>query len=367
MSVRCLRISVLSSRYLSAVRFPGRIPSGFGGYLLMGLGYLSAVWLTGRTAARYHRVTALPSGYLLVVRLPRRTTARSRPPSVCRHPPAACHVGRQSNVATVADDRCMETHHRIAVLCALPQEAELIVEALQGAERSRRYGTDLVTGQLGDVPVVVCVGGMGKVAAGAAAQMLICEYHPEALIFSGIAGSLNPLLEIGDIVIGRSLVYLETNNDIIAECDPFLHTYASDDHLSALVCRVLDEQGYRRVPSLAEMSAADDTDATATVSDGTGRYMLGTIATSDQFNTDPEVLDRTRRVWHGDCEEMEGAAAAHVCAKNRVPFLAVRAMSNRCGEAYEDLNRHQSDMTLAARNAGAAVLAVLRAAQIHHE
>lgn len=249
----------------------------------------------------------------------------------------------------------METHHRIAVLCALPQEAEPIVEALHGIEHRRRYGTDLVTGQLGEVSVVVCVGGMGKVAAGAAAQMLICEYHPDALIFSGIAGSLNPLLEIGDIVVGGSLVYLETNNDIIAECDPFLHTYASDDRLSALACQVLDEQGYRRVPSLAQMgeTAADN---------GAGRrYVLGTIATSDRFNTDPDVLDHTRRVWHGDCEEMEGAAAAHVCAKNRVPFLAVRAMSNRCGEAYEDLNRHQSDMTLAAQNAGAAVLAVLAA------
>lgn len=263
----------------------------------------------------------------------------------------------------------METHHRIAVLCALPLEAEPVVDALQGAERSRRYGTDLVTGQLGDVPVVVCVGGMGKVAAGAAAQMLICEYHPETLIFSGIAGSLNPLLEIGDIVIGRSLVYLETNNDIIAECDPFLHTYASDDHLSALACQVLDEQGYRRVPSLAEMSAsdaADDTDAAATVADDSSRYVLGTIATSDQFNTDPEVLDHTRRVWHGDCEEMEGAAVAHVCAKNRVPFLAVRAMSNRCGEAYEDLNRHQSDMALAAQHAGAAVRSMVRVMHIHH-
>ena len=218
----------------------------------------------------------------------------------------------------------METHHRVAVLCALPLEAEPIVNALQGAERSRRYGTDLVTGQLGDVPVVVCVGGMGKVAAGAAAQMLICEYHPETLIFSGIAGSLNPLLEIGDIVIGRSLVYLETNNDIIAECDPFLHTYASDDHLSALACRVLDEQGYRRVPSLAEMDAADDTDAADTIADGGSRYVLG------------------------------------------VPFLAVRAMSNRCGEAYEDLNRHQSDMALAAQHAGAAVRSMVRVMHIHH-
>lgn len=266
----------------------------------------------------------------------------------------------------------METHHRIAVLCALPQEAEPIVEALHGIERSRRYGTDLVTGQLGEVSVVVCVGGMGKVAAGAAAQMLICEYHPDSLIFSGIAGSLNPLLEVGDIVVGGSLVYLETNNDIIAECDPFLHTYASDDRLSALACQVLDEQGYRRAPSLAEMdgtAAATTADNTATDNDSNRRYVLGTIATSDQFNTDPDVLEHTRRVWHGDCEEMEGAAAAHVCAKNRVPFLAVRAMSNRCGEAYEDLNRHQSDMALAAQNAGSAVLAVLaalRAAQIRH-
>ncbi|MFR0619058.1 5'-methylthioadenosine/S-adenosylhomocysteine nucleosidase [Bifidobacterium thermophilum] len=262
----------------------------------------------------------------------------------------------------------METHHRIAVLCALPQEAEPIIEVLHKTERRRRYGTDLVTGQLGEVSVVVCVGGMGKVAAGAAAQMLICEYHPDALIFSGIAGSLNPLLEIGDIVVGGSLVYLETNNDIIAECDPFLHTYASDDRLSALACQVLDEQGYRRVPSLAEMDGTAAAVA-ATDNDPNRRYTLGTIATSDQFNTDPDVLEHTRRVWHGDCEEMEGAAAAHVCAKNRVPFLAVRAMSNRCGEAYEDLNRHQSDMTLAAQNAGAAVRAVLSAlhvAQIHH-
>lgn len=58
---------------------------------------------------------------------------------------------------------------------------------------------------------------------------------------------------------------------------------------------------------------------------------------------------------------MEGAAVAHIAAKNSVPFLAIRAMSNRCGESYESLDAHKDDLVLAANRAGSLTLSVLNA------
>lgn len=268
----------------------------------------------------------------------------------------------------------------LAVIVALQKEAQPILQAFSGEYKSwQDYGVTFIQGKIASnnnensAILTICIAGMGKCAAAAAAQALIIETKPQVLIFSGIAGVLNPRLNVGDIVIGKNLHYLETNTQIIADCAPCKEVFESDSKLCALAANQAKLLGFRLEKSLQESSSAacdfsaeskqsaSNVNITSNASSNSVAYVCGNIATSDQFNTDPKVLDAVREEVFGDCEEMEGAAVAHIAAKNSVPFLAIRAMSNRCGESYESLDEHKDDLVLAANRAGSLTLSVLNA------
>ncbi|MFU0555419.1 nucleosidase [Gardnerella vaginalis] len=261
---------------------------------------------------------------------------------------------------------------KLAVIVALQKEAQPILQAFCGDYKTwDSYGVTFIQGKIasnskGENPTLtICVAGMGKSAAAAAAQALIIESNPQVLIFSGIAGALNPRLNVGDIVIGKKLHYLETNTQIIAECAPYKSVFESDPKLCDLAAKEAQLLGFRLEKSLEESSSvAGDLSSDFKQNESnvnSAAYVCGNIATSDQFNTDPDILDVVRATVFGDCEEMEGAAAAHIVAKNGVPFLAIRSMSNRCGESYESVDSHKDDLVLAANKAGLLTLRVLKA------
>ncbi|MFU0540605.1 5'-methylthioadenosine/S-adenosylhomocysteine nucleosidase [Gardnerella vaginalis] len=261
---------------------------------------------------------------------------------------------------------------KLAVIVALQKEAQPILQAFCGDYKTwDSYGVTFIQGKIasnskGENPTLtICVAGMGKCAAAAAAQALIIESNPQVLIFSGIAGALNPRLNVGDIVIGKKLHYLETNTQIIAECAPYKSVFESDPKLCDLAAKEAQLLGFRLEKSLEESSSvAGDLSSDFKQNESninSVAYVCGNIATSDQFNTDPNILDAVRATVFGDCEEMEGAAAAHIAAKNGVPFLAIRSMSNRCGESYESVDSHKDDLVLAANQAGSLTLRVLKA------
>lgn len=278
---------------------------------------------------------------------------------------------------SVADDfsessKAFSHLSKLAVIVALQKEAQPILQAFCGDYKTwDSYGVTFIQGKIasnskGENPTLtICVAGMGKCAAAAAAQALIIESNPQVLIFSGIAGALNPRLSVGDIVIGKKLHYLETNTQIIAECAPYKSVFESDPKLCDLAAKEAQLLGFRLEKSLEESSSvagdlSSDFKQSAS-NENSVAYVCGNIATSDQFNTDPNILDAVRATVFGDCEEMEGAAAAHIAAKNGVPFLAIRSMSNRCGESYESVDSHKDDLVLAADQAGSLTLRVLKA------
>lgn len=261
---------------------------------------------------------------------------------------------------------------KLAVIVALQKEAQPILQAFCGDYKTwDSYGVTFIQGKIAsnskgeNSTLTICVAGMGKCAAAAAAQALIIESNPQVLIFSGIAGALNPRLSVGDIVIGKKLHYLETNTQIIAECAPYKSVFESDSKLCDLAAKEAQLLGFRLEKSLEESSSvAGDLSSDFKQNESninSVAYVCGNIATSDQFNTNPNILDAVRATVFGDCEEMEGAAAAHIAAKNGVPFLAIRSMSNRCGESYESVDSHKDDLVLAANQAGSLTLRVLKA------
>ena len=137
----------------------------------------------------------------------------------------------------------------IAIIGALDDEVALIAASLNDVTHDRQAGLDVTRGTLGTndggtVTAVATVGGMGLVNAAATTQHLIDTYHPDAVIFSGIAGNLNRNLHINDVVLGGTLRYLDTDMRLVGQWKPGteqqpVEEFHSDDRLLSLADQAL--------------------------------------------------------------------------------------------------------------------------------
>ena len=235
----------------------------------------------------------------------------------------------------------------VAVIGALEKEVREVFAAVEGATTKEEAGLTVLAGTYSGARLVATTAGMGTVNAAAAAQHLISAYRADAIIFSGIAGGLNPVLHIGDIVIGERLRYLDTDTALIAESAPCLEEYSSTPRLVEIAEALLAGRGYRNA---AEGTAGTDT----------FQYLRGTIATGDRFVSGAEMREAAVAATHADCVEMEGAAIAHVAAKNGIDCLVMRAISDNCDEAYDALCTREFDLEEYAQRASNLTLGIVR-------
>lgn len=243
----------------------------------------------------------------------------------------------------------------VAIIGALEKEVAQVYETLEEHSQVDEAGLTVSRGQLGAVCVVACTAGMGTVNAAAATQHLISAYGADTVIFSGIAGGLNPALHTGDVVIGERLRYLDTDTALIAESAPGLEEFVSTGHLVALAEEELIAQGFC-VAGAADASGKPAAEAI----DERPRYLRGTIATGDRFVTGDAMRAAAIEATAADCVEMEGAAVVHIAAKNGASCLVLRAISDNCDEAYDTLSQREFDLDEYARSASALTLGIVR-------
>ena len=247
----------------------------------------------------------------------------------------------------------------IAVLSALQKESSVFFD-MEGDPVVSEFGIDYTVRNLEGARIVAACGGMGTINAASATQFLVDHFGPDVLVFSGIAGGLNPRIGMGDVVVGERLECLDSDMEIIAESAPHLMSFPADGHLVRLAERELSSRGFVRVASVREGGDEEHAAVYGTLEPHAPRYTTGIVATSDLFSTDSETLASIRRDYLADCEEMEGVAAAQVCARADVPFLAIRSISNVCGEAYEELDDKEDDLVSTACLAAEVTLGIAR-------
>ncbi len=203
-------------------------------------------------------------------------------------------------------------YNTIGIMGAMPEEIKNIFEKLAEKSEVKLGGNTFYKGKLNGKDVVLVCAGMGKVNAAAAAQLLITSFGANAILFSGIAGNMTSKISVGDVVIGKTVEYHDAQNDMICQAYPNLEQFTSDEKMMTAAQKACEELRIK--------------------------YIVGKIATGDLFVGDSATKNAIAAKCAPDCVEMEGAAVAHIAAKNDTPFVIVRAMSDDSDEdAHEKL------------------------------
>ena len=204
----------------------------------------------------------------------------------------------------------------VGIIGAMEQEVARLKEVMEDVSITTRANMDFYEGVLEGKKVVVVQSGIGKVNAGMCTQILADLFQVEAVINTGIAGSLNADINIGDLVISTDLVHHDMNAVAfgypvgqIPQMEAF--SFHSDDALRALAVKACKEAN----PDI--------------------EVFEGRIASGDQFVADQGVKDFITKEFGAYAVEMEGAAIAQAAYLNNVPFLVIRAISDKADGSAE--------------------------------
>jgi adenosylhomocysteine nucleosidase len=206
----------------------------------------------------------------------------------------------------------------IGIMCALPQEQDLLLAAIGDPAPLPHHGIEARQGSLDDREVVVAAAGVGKVNAAITATLMAERLGCRALVLSGVAGGLSAEASIGDIIVA----------DRVIDIDYGRLTPEGRVIYQPGVLPIPEERpdpGYL-VPEpllgrLRERLAETGLEAT-----------LGTILTTDGYLASPRERDELAGEWDGLAVEMEGSALCGVAERFGLPWLVVRALSDRAGE-----------------------------------
>ena len=194
----------------------------------------------------------------------------------------------------------------IGIIAAMNEEVEAIKKLMIDISIEQIYELQFITGKINEKDIVLVKCGVGKVNAARATQILIDNFDLEYVINVGTAGSLNEEIEIGDIVIAEKLV----QHDFDVTAAGREKGYITDTGKYFYSDKSLIEKAIQEI-------------------DEDFSQFIGIIATGDIFVQDIRVKDGIVEECNADCVEMEGAAIAQVCTLDKIPFVVIRAISDK--------------------------------------
>lgn len=206
---------------------------------------------------------------------------------------------------------------KLGIIGAMSVEVQTLKSQMEHLSVVNKAGMEFYEGTLEKLPVVVVVCGVGKVNAALCVQVLCDCFGVTHIVNTGVAGSLCPELDIGDFVISRDAMYHDF------DC----HTLNPDYPVG-------------QVPGLAVRAFPADSlliqyARAAAEAVHPGHSRIGRVASGDQFVCQKELKNQIIANTCALCTEMEGAAIAHAAWKNGVPFVVIRAISDKADDSAE--------------------------------
>lgn len=199
--------------------------------------------------------------------------------------------------------------HIVGIIGAMDEEIELYQKEMTEVDELEKAGLMYYRGKWMGKDIVLCKSGVGKVNAAICTQILIDHFKVQSVIFTGVAGGVDPILNIGDIIISTDCL----QHDIDASPLGFKR---GDIPFAATSVFKANET----LIQLAERSAQSVEGVHAV----TGRVVSG-----DQFIADRERVKSLYEQFEAACVEMEGSAVGQVCYLNHVPFVIIRSLSDK--------------------------------------
>lgn len=206
---------------------------------------------------------------------------------------------------------------KLGIIGAMSIEVENLKSLMTGLTVNEKAGMEFYEGLLEGLPCVVVQCGVGKVNAAMCVQILCDCFSVTHIVNTGVAGSLCAQLDIGDFVISREAIYHDFDCSVI---NPN-YTVGQVPGLSVRAFPA-DEM----LTQLA-LQAAEKVHA--------GHCKIGTVASGDQFVCDKALKDRIISDTGALCTEMEGAAIAHAAWRNKIPFVVIRAISDKADDSAQ--------------------------------
>ena len=204
---------------------------------------------------------------------------------------------------------------KLGIIGAMQVEVEILLSLLEDRKETCVAGSTFYEGRLEGLDVAIVQCGVGKVNAAICAQILCDRFAVTHLVNTGIAGSLDAKLDIGDLLISKDAMYHDF------DCVHFGY-----------------EMG--RVPGMDVTAFPADSTMIALASQAAetvhpGHVTIGRVASGDLFVAEKTAKERIIAVTGGLCTEMEGAAIAQTAYRNGVPFVILRAISDKADNSAE--------------------------------
>jgi len=206
---------------------------------------------------------------------------------------------------------------KLGIIGAMTVEVDTLKQQMCGVSVTERAGMAFYEGTLEGLPAVVVQCGVGKVNAALCVQILCDCFSVTHVVNTGVAGSLCAELDIGDLLISRDAMYHDFDCSVINPNYAVgqvpglsVRKFPADEQLTALAYR-----------------AAEQVHA--------GHSRIGRVASGDQFVASKAQKEKIVEDTQALCTEMEGAAIAHAAWRNAVPFVVIRAISDKADDSAE--------------------------------
>ena len=199
---------------------------------------------------------------------------------------------------------------KIAIMGAMPEEIEPLLAKVENVNRVEYANNSYYEATYKGKELVIAYSKIGKVFSSLTASTLLEKFECSTLLFSGVAGAINPELKIGDLIIADKLCQHDLDISI------FGHPFG---YVPEGAVFVESDAGLREI-------------AKAVARKNKLSLIEGTIATGDQFVASNERKEFISSNFQADALEMEGASVAVVCDALNVPFFVLRAISDTAND-----------------------------------
>lgn len=202
----------------------------------------------------------------------------------------------------------------LGIIGAMDEEVAKLKEKMEQVEVRTKASMDFYRGVIGGKEVVVVRSGIGKVNAGICAQILADDYGVDGIVNTGIAGSLRAEINIGDIVVSTDAV--QHDMDAVAFGYPLGQIPRMDTlafHADSQLVELAVQCCKKVIPEIG--------------------VFQGRVASGDEFIAKKERKDAILKEFDACCCEMEGAAIAQAAYLNQIPFVIIRAISDKADDS----------------------------------